>query len=503
MVREPGRQGDIWKPAHVITTAAVGGNSVSAGDVDGDGDLDVLSASYYDHKLAWYENTDGKGAFGDQRVISTLADGPSSMYAVDMDEDGDLDVLSASHLFDSMTHRSSNTIAWYENTDGRGTFGAQRVITTPAGSGAGVATVYPGDVDGDGDLDVLSASAIVGESKIVWYENTNGNGTFGDPRVITKTAAFIARSVHAGDVDGDGDLDVFSVTSFSNYEGKGVAWYENTDGKGTFGSQRVITTTATLAYGVDLDADGDLDVLYASNIRSGGIGNNTQIEWYENTDGKGTFGTQRVIMSVAANYPKSVYAGDVDGDGDLDVLSASYADDKIAWYENTDGKGTIGIQRVITTAADRSRSRVRWGCGRGRRPGCAVRLFFLPRQDCLVREHRRQGYIWKAASHHHGSQRGLNYANVFAADVDGDGDLDVLSAFRGDGTTIAWYENTDGKGTFGSRASSPRTPTLPNPCTRVTWTGTVTWMCSPPLPTPARSLGTRTRTAKGRFARSA
>ncbi|NIQ19660.1 MAG: VCBS repeat-containing protein, partial [Gammaproteobacteria bacterium] len=49
---------------------------------------------------------------------------------------------------------------------------------------------------------------------------------------------------------------------------------------------------------------------------------------------------------------KSVFAADVDGDGDADVLSASTDDDKIAWYENLDGAGSFGPQQVITTLAD-------------------------------------------------------------------------------------------------------------------------------------------------------
>ena len=83
----------------------------------------------------------------------------------------------------------------------------------------------------------------------------------------------------------------------------------------------------------------------------------------------------------------SVYAADLDGDGDADVLSALYIDDKIAWYENQGG-GSFSAQQVITTAADGARS-------------------------------------------------------VYAADLDGDGDADVLSASRFD-DKIAWYENLGG-----------------------------------------------------------
>ena len=75
-------------------------------DLDNDGDLDVLVASSYDDKIAWFENLGG-GKTGPQKIISTNADSASSVYAIDLDNDGDLDVLSASFL--------DNKIAWYEN----------------------------------------------------------------------------------------------------------------------------------------------------------------------------------------------------------------------------------------------------------------------------------------------------------------------------------------------------------------------------------------------------
>ena len=73
-------------------------------------------------------------------------------------------------------------------------------------------------------------------------------------------------------------------------------------------------------------------------------GSDDKIAWYENTDGAGSFGPQQVI-STLADVASSVFAADVDGDGDTDVLSASSNDDKIAWYENTDGAGGFGPSR--------------------------------------------------------------------------------------------------------------------------------------------------------------
>ncbi|MBI4880668.1 MAG: VCBS repeat-containing protein, partial [Planctomycetes bacterium] len=97
-------------PQQVISTAADLPWSVFATDLDGDGDADVLSASLFDDKVAWYENTNGLGTFGPQQVISTVADAATSVFASDLDGDGDADVLSASTF----------KIAWYENLNGSG-----------------------------------------------------------------------------------------------------------------------------------------------------------------------------------------------------------------------------------------------------------------------------------------------------------------------------------------------------------------------------------------------
>ena len=77
--------------------------------VDGDGDLDVLSASALDDTVAWYENL-GSLAFSEPRVIDPDAAGAWDVYAADLDGDGDSDVLPAS--------RGDDRIAWYENLGG-------------------------------------------------------------------------------------------------------------------------------------------------------------------------------------------------------------------------------------------------------------------------------------------------------------------------------------------------------------------------------------------------
>ena len=82
--------------------------SVFAADMDGDGDMDIISASYLDDTIAWYENNGAADPSWTAADIATSADGARSVFAADMDGDGDMDIISASF--------NDDTIAWYENT---------------------------------------------------------------------------------------------------------------------------------------------------------------------------------------------------------------------------------------------------------------------------------------------------------------------------------------------------------------------------------------------------
>jgi uncharacterized repeat protein (TIGR01451 family) len=359
-----------FAPQQVISTNANGANAVYAIDLDGDGDNDVLSASGNDDKIAWYIN-DGNGNFSSQQIISTNANNANAVYAIDIDGDGDNDVLSASQL--------DNKIAWYIN-DGNGNFSGQQIISTNANNAI---FVYAIDLDGDEDNDVLSASFL--DDKIAWYIN-DGSGNFSSEQIISSIANG-AYSVYAIDLDGDGDNDVLAASRDDDK----IAWYIN-DGSGSFSTQQIISTTADGAisvYAIDIDGDGDNDVLSASYL-------DDKIAWYIN-DGNGNFSTEQII-STNADYAVSVYAIDLDNDGDNDVLSASLNDDKIAWYIN-DGTGNFSTEQVISTNADAAIS-------------------------------------------------------IFAIDIDGDGDKDVLSASYFD-TKIAWYENLLALGLYVSPNNPP------------------------------------------------
>ena len=142
-----------------------GATAVHAADLDNDGDMDLLSASFNDELIAWYEN-DGQATAGFlRRVVSNSASGASSVVSADLDQDGDLDLLSSSAY--------DNKISWYENVGSTPPAFFERTITRAARYATDVAT---GDIDGDGDLDVLSAN-YAGNS-IGWYEAITDPTTF-------------------------------------------------------------------------------------------------------------------------------------------------------------------------------------------------------------------------------------------------------------------------------------------------------------------------------------
>ncbi len=349
---------DAWS-AYSITTAAFGASSVFAADLDADGRIDVLSASESFVKVAWYKNGGGSPLTWTAFTITT-ADGANSVYAADLDADGRIDVLSASY--------NDDKVAWYKNGGSSPlTWTAYNITTTADGA----RSVFAADLDADGRIDVLSASR--NDRKVAWYKNGGGSPLTWTAYTIT-TAAFGARSVFAADLDADGRIDVLSASESDNT----VAWYKKSGGSWM---EYTITTAADGAFSVfaaDLDADGRIDVLSASYA-------DNKVAWYKNGGDSPLTWTAYTITTVASGA-SSVFAADLDADGRIDVLSAFWSDDKVAWYKNGGGSPLTWTAFTITTAADGANS-------------------------------------------------------VYAADLDADGRIDVLSASDND-NKVAWYKNS-------------------------------------------------------------
>ncbi len=326
-------------------------------DVENDGDVDIVSASFSDNKVAWYEN-DGHENFL-QHIISNNAIGVSTLDTVDMEGDGDMDLLSDAAIEDR--------IYWYEN-DGQGTFISHIIYSNDKseftwatysvdgidldndgdidavnggwhdpvlkwhendGSNLNFEThildtlgerftVIASDLDDDGDIDIIATCQY--PSLIVWYEN---DGTQNFSRYTISDAPTKPRIVIAIDLDKDNDVDIAAA----HYEGE-VAWYEN-DGQKNFITHNISNSpTCNVIYVADIDYDDDLDIVTGDPDENP---SNNHIGWLEN-DGQQNF-TYHIITSDL-NWSSSVWADDVDSDGDMDVLFTALNSDNVAWCES-------------------------------------------------------------------------------------------------------------------------------------------------------------------------
>jgi MYXO-CTERM domain-containing protein len=307
-----------------LGTTAQWTNYLRLADLDGDGDLDLVvpnCGGFFTtppgaQALRIYENVGG--TFTDQTAsfVGTLPPLASRVVAIgDVDGDGDLDMYIPSA-------GGANDLFFIN--DGSGTFTDEASIRLPGGGLASrSAGARFGDVDGDGDLDLLIAQGYgtnVSDTPIAILLINDGTGHFtdGSAQIPATGSGIDPDDVDFIDFDRDFDLDVL----INSHSGKSTLW--RNDGSGNFSD-----ATAQLAgpasnnyhYGpsvCDVDGDGDLDI-WIDNI-----GGNFHEQLLIN-DGNGNF-TDQTSSRVSGNVSSDdngVYCVDVDNDGDFDAVIAA------------------------------------------------------------------------------------------------------------------------------------------------------------------------------------
>ena len=458
----------------IIASDVEDASSVDAADLDNDGDLDVLWASD-DPKIAWHENLGG-GSFSDASIVFTKVRSPSAVRVGDLDGDGDLDVLVASSLESGMTwfeNLGTNNRSAPESDDFGDTRGSAATVDLPSATAgelaAGDVDYFRIELDQPGILEVSASGSIDSVGSLfdafgtelatdddagedygfriehmsasgVYYvavrgfdDNTSGSYTlharlrpvpFAFERHTIATG-YVADLLHKADLDGDGDADLLTGLS----SGNSLNWYENLGG-GLFSTRKTISVSASgvrIIRSSDLNGDGDADVLTASN--SDGF------SWYENL-GANSFSAKQVVSADGDAF-RHLHIVDLDNDGDADVLSGA------GWYENL-GSGTFSAHQVIATDT--------------RRPGYSPGPVISTASDLdrdgdadVVLAYTSNDYGWYenlgggdfAAKRMLSTEFGL-FDRLMNADLDGDGDEDLLSIGRtnDDGSfALAWNEN--------------------------------------------------------------
>ncbi|MFH1312535.1 MAG: FG-GAP-like repeat-containing protein [Candidatus Eisenbacteria bacterium] len=313
---------------HLIDSSYAGNIGIGLGDIDGDGDIDVVGTAQTSGIVSWWENDGGDPPGFTEHEIGTPP-GAAGVEVADVDGDGRLDVVL-------MLVNPRNKIVWKRNEGGDPiTWGTQTIQAVWRDAWE----ISTGDVDGDENLDVMCTYWTTGE--VAWWQNAGD-----DPITWTKhtvAAGFAgAHSVRGADLDDDGDMDLAAAAGVAN---KIVVFWSDGGDSITWTQQDVETgfTGARSVWIDDIDRDGDLDIA--------GICWVSDVAWWSNDGGDPVVWTRQTI-STTADGGHALCIADINGDGRPDVLGACNSNNKIAWWENGGGVPIVWTEHVLNGSYD-------------------------------------------------------------------------------------------------------------------------------------------------------
>jgi hypothetical protein len=327
----------------------LGPSGVASGDLEGDGDLDLVVTGDDGYGVL---TNDGSGAYSLDIPDSYAPQTSPSL--VDVDGDDDVDLVS----YLDPTSSPERRVPAVNRNDGSGTFGPPEVVesTPPPGE---LSAVVPSDADSDGDIDLLGAFRTSDGRHVGVYLN-DGTGTFAPPTTyrLGFPAAVGATPVRlvTGDLDGDGDDDVVAtdVGAFTTPSGEvvdgTVAAVSLNDGTGAFAASgssiEVSWTGAVWALHpalADLDGDGRLD------LAVGGPRSVTTLAG----DGAGGFSSPQRTEVPDTRGIDFVTPADIDDDGNVDLVGFDdILSPRAGIVAYGDGAGGIDTSHEVASGTD-------------------------------------------------------------------------------------------------------------------------------------------------------
>jgi len=322
---------------HVISTLGGWSTDAAVGDIDNDGDNDIVISSWYrsDAGIEWFENL-GDGADWARHTIGEPR--AHDLELVDLDLDGDLDLVTR------LQEGQGNAIQVWRQ-DGPQTW-VRASITAGVPTGEGLATA---DIDRDGDPDVIVNG--------VWFENPRDiiGGTWA-PHAYTSSWTEPDTIVATGDINRDGRIDIALTPSEAAGEGYRISWFEapSDPRDNTEWIEHVVADDVEAVHHslqlADFDNDGDLDLATAAMHQ----GANPAVVLYTNV-GTGGRGTEWTAQSIANTSSHSIKAADFDRDGDVDLFGADWSDSSTVHLWRNDLNERLPLDRWARHVIDDAR----------------------------------------------------------------------------------------------------------------------------------------------------
>lgn len=281
---------------------------VAVGDFDGDGRYDVASVDEGSRDVAIYQQDALNVLESPAQTLASLQDGarPSSFAVADLDADGDLDLAVTSPFSNSLTLLSRRADSSY----------ARQALSFfgDASSTRGASQVISADLDGDGRADLVTANA-QSDNLLVLLQDSRGRFDRRTNILSLDGGLDGPRTVAAGDLDGDGRLDLITAGGFSD----DLLWFRQA-GQGVFAPAELIDTGGLLEdplqlFAEDINQDGMLDLVATGNE------SDNVVVLIQRPD-RAAFFLYNLPLP-AGSAPVAVASGQLLGDGGADIAVAS------------------------------------------------------------------------------------------------------------------------------------------------------------------------------------